>query len=438
MHDHESEAPNGNSGCGGLCRRLGHDCGDPGAGAVRPGWAAWHDRLAAATGLLERWLPAPSAADGSVWRLSLAHGKVREPPSPDREVWTPSAQEAAHSGGYPLVVVDAETDLWRCPSAAEPVALTCETEDEDRDGGQLGDRVAQALSATLDPLGYGLPPRVALLVRHTAGLLVSDAGHDVVRLAVADRPNGEAVDGELHLLFRREKGKTTRLALVPVRPNDAVRHGRPDPACVLAGHRGCAELTEEDHRRAEFRTRIACTTAVLSDFLYLNNNDAMSFGVGVETHGLDLSADPDAADRAFRAWMRGSRLWAGLHEEAYWFERLWEDDGDAPTRLDADGYAALVAAVRDELVQGSLHMSGWTEDAGPVDPDAYLFPWVLRDFFAELADRVCGASGVPRLAYGTGLPFGYFGDYEGNGDDYGFLVLVGPERMAVVTIDARV
>ena len=428
------------SGCDRLRRRIGHECGGPAGENVAPGWSAWGDEVLAAAGLLENWLPRSAGPDGSAWRLAATGWQDGEA---GRSIPDLTVADAARGGCYPRVFAGAGTEGDRYPAAVEP--FLPELEEDERKGAERrnADRVTRALIAFLDPRGEGLPTRARLLVAHVVGLLVHGC-HDVSRVEVAAVPDGERIEGELHLLFRHRAGRTARLAVAPALPDTGQGLGRPDPACVLAGHDGCAPLTGEDHRRAAFRTRTACTTALLSESLYLNNNDRMTFGVVVEPHRLDLTADPATVDREVLGWLEASGILEDAREMGVCPEGMGEDGEGMPGRLDADGLKDLLAAVHDELVEGSIATSNWVDaDDGhevSTDPEAHLVTWLMRDFFAAMTDRAFGpADDGPRLAYAAGLPFGYFSDeYGSDGDDYGFLVLVGRECAAAVTIDACV
>ena len=61
-------------------------------------------------------------------------------------------------------------------------------------------------------------------------------------------------------------------------------------------------LPAEKYEHAVFRTRVAATTALMSELLPLGNNDRVTFEVTVASHGLDLPADPVASDTTLRAW----------------------------------------------------------------------------------------------------------------------------------------
>ncbi|GCD97023.1 hypothetical protein [Embleya hyalina] len=445
LREHGDPAPD--SGCGASCGRAGHVCDDPGRVIVR-GWSRRMDEVSAAAGLLEHWLPAPSGADGSTWRVSVfrtTSGGASRASDRDRAPIDALA-EVTGVAGYPGVFVDAGAAGRRHPVAVRPLpsavgaAPTVPTHGDER---PIVAGVTRSLVATLDPGGEATNDvRVRLLVAHLAGVLVRDGGHEVLWVDVAHEPGGDPIDGELHLLFRHRDGPITRLAVAPVRTH-AEGRARPDPACVLAGHRGCGSLGEEDHRRAAFRTRTACTTALLAEFLNLNNNEPMTCTVAVEPHGLDLPDDPRADDREVWTRFRASPLWSEIREgtelpyESWEFDHNHHDDG--LFRVDASGLTALVDAVREELVGSHMMSSGHDEARTSADPTGHLLPWLVRDLFAEVTYRVFGAvPEAPRLAYAAGLPFHWFdGEYTEDRQDFGVLVLVGPENVGIVTIDAR-
>ncbi|MGW9597240.1 hypothetical protein ACWHLZ_44055 [Streptomyces chartreusis] len=189
-------------------------------------------------------------------------------------------------------------------------------------------------------------------------------------------------------------------------------------------------MTGEGLQGAIFRTRVACAAGLLGEFLYLTNNDRMTFGVIVERRHLDLPVGPGAANEAFRGWLSTSSLGDRLRDEADCLDE--EERLVAPeSLLDGSALTELLADVEGNTVRGFLDTAGWTDTDGNVDTDDdHLVPWIIRDFVDQWTTRVLGGTDrMPLLAYAVGLPMSGCNDGDDASDmNYGMHVLVGRER----------
>ncbi|MEU8357158.1 hypothetical protein AB0C27_14180 [Nonomuraea sp. NPDC048882] len=127
--------------------------------------------------------------------------------------------------------------------------------------------VIEALTETLETGSVPFERRARMLAGYLAGELTERACEHPLRVHVAAEPGGTPLDDELHLLVRDHDGETCRLSVAPA---TTVPPAGPDE-------------------------RIAWVTTLLSEFLWMSNNDAVRFEVSVEPHG-----DTDAASRTWR------------------------------------------------------------------------------------------------------------------------------------------
>ncbi|MFF5263866.1 hypothetical protein ACFY4C_33490 [Actinomadura viridis] len=351
----------------------------------------WDGALPAAAHLLAEWLPREPGGSGPAWRLETATGRTHAEP------WgsAPGLDEVAAAGGFPGVFGG------RHPVAVEPLVFEEGREHFPAQRASIGrpdDAAGQVLGLLTRTLGEGAAQgRVLPLLRFLAGELTAWPDCDeLVRIQVAVQPGGPPLDGELHLLARGFQGETRRLSVAPA-----------------------AVPPEPGPRDAE--TRLRCVETLLSEFLWVNNNNTVDFHTVIEPHGLTLDlADPDAADAAFRAGWKGSGSWElptadGPGGE---LERLRDDEF-------ADVLAESERAVVEMALASMFLEEGEWED--PEIPGDHLPAWLLRELVGIVTERVAGGAGMP-LVYAAGLPFAW--DLEG-----ACLVLAGPERTAVIDID---
>lgn len=194
-----------------------------------------------------------------------------------------------------------------------------------------------------------------------AGVLTEWACEHLLRIHVAAEPGGARLDDELHLLVRDHDGKACRLSVAPSAAVPPV--GEP----------------------AGLDARITWDTTLLSEFLWVNNNNEVGFEVTVEPHGLVLDANVDA-DAAFRSW-KGFK------------------DGDF--RL-LDGVTLATVLAETEQAAANMALSVClSEDDNSDDPqppaDQLVIP-VLRDLIDTLTNRVADGDEKLLLAYSSGWP----------------------------------
>ncbi|MFE0191579.1 hypothetical protein [Streptomyces sp. NPDC058989] len=225
----------------------------------------------------------------------------------------------------------------------------------------------------------------------------------------------------------RSDTRTTRLALA-LAPDAADRALTPDasePALgpVAPDSSDVSDVSEH---------RIACTTTLLSEFLRINNTDAVTFEVTFGTHDIDLNvADPDAA---FRAGWAGDEHWL-IAEEG-------DDETDGETGDESDDVfrsldsatlrAALIESERNMVAVARSQTLVWEFDSTtPEIPGDELVSWLARDLVETLVTEATGAPGIPPvLAYAKNVPLESV--LYGEGD--ACLLLVGAERTALVHI----
>ncbi|MGO4753418.1 hypothetical protein AB4212_33235 [Streptomyces sp. 2MCAF27] len=348
------------------------------------------DPLEAVEHLFALWLPHR--------RLALVGGEA--PPSYEEE-WTaaPSLAEVSDYGAFPATFDG--PDGQRHPVAVERFDI--EDPDETSSGPLhaswgLPDEGAEHtfgfISAFLtDGTESG---RGRALAGYLAGLLAAD-GTDLLRITVAAEPDGPALDDELHLLVRSHD-RTTRLALADAE----------------------ADIADDD--TPEYR--IACVTSLLSEFLQINNTDAVTFEVTFGTHDVDLNvADPDAA---FRAGWSGEDGWLIAEE----------DDAESDDVLWPLATAALKAALTESeqnmVAAARAQTLVWEFDSTtPEIPGDELVSWLARDLLETILTKITGAPGTPpALAYAKNFPL----DSVLSGEGDSCLLLVGPQRTALVHI----
>ncbi|MFE1774245.1 hypothetical protein [Streptomyces sp. NPDC059008] len=389
--------------------------------------------------LFARWLPQ--------WRLAVVGGDA--PPSYEEE-WTaaaaPSLAEVSDYGAFPLTF--AGLDGRRHPVAVERYDI--EDPDATSDGplhaswGLPDDGAEEAFTFLVEALESGpggLDRRGRALAGYLAGYLAAD-GTDLLRITAAAEPGGPALDDELHMMVRSDT-KTTRLALA-LAPDAADRALAPDasepaPGPVAPDSSDVSDVSEH---------RIACTTTLLSEFLRINNTDAVTFEVTFGTYDIDLNvADPDAA---FRAGWAGDEHWliaeegddesagetgdesAGETGDEIGGETDDESDDVLRSLDSATLRAALIESERNMVAVARSQTLVWEFDSTtPEIPGDELVSWLARDLVETLVTETTGAPGIPPvLAYAKNVPLESV--LYGEGD--ACLLLVGAERTALVHI----
>ncbi|WP_432587832.1 hypothetical protein ABVG11_21270 [Streptomyces sp. HD1123-B1] len=348
--------------------------------------------------LFALWLPG--------WRLAFVGGEA--PPRYEEE-WAaaPSLAEVSEYGSFPLTFPG--PDGRRHPVAVERFDIRADIQGGDETSASplhaswgLPDTGAeQAFASLMEAMESGpdgLDRRGRALAGYLAGYLSAD-GTDLLRITVAAEPGGPALDDELHLLVRSGT-RTTRLALdlAPVAPdtNDVPEY------------------------------RIGCVTTLLSEFLRINNTDAVTFAVTLGTHDVDLNvADPDAAFRA---------SWAG---DDHWLIAEEGDDGTDDVLWAVDPASLKAALTESELNMVAVARAQtlvWEFDSTtPEIPGDELVSWLARDLLETIVTETTGASGIPPvLAYAKNFPL----EAVMCGEEDACLLLVGAERTARVHISA--
>ncbi|MGP3975775.1 hypothetical protein ACTWQF_17550 [Streptomyces sp. 8N114] len=342
--------------------------------------------------LFALWLPR--------WRLAVVGGEA--PPSYEEE-WTaaPSLAKVSDYGVFPSTFTDPEGR--RHPVGVERFDI----HDPDETSVSplhaswgLPDAGAEQpfalLIEALESGPEGLDQRGRALAGYLSGYLAAD-GTDLLRITVSAEPGGPALDDELHLLVRSGK-RTRRLALAPA-----------------------AVAPEADDAPAY---RIACVTTLLSEFLQINNTDAVTFEVAFGTHDIDLNvADPDAA---FRAGWTGDEHWLIAEEgDDDTDDVLWALDADSLKAVLTESELNMVAAARAQTLV-------WEFDSTtPEIPGDELVSWLARDLLETLVTETTGASGIPPLlAYAKNFPL----ESVLYGEADSCLLLVGPQRTALIYI----
>ncbi|MEU7860125.1 hypothetical protein [Nonomuraea sp. NPDC049141] len=331
--------------------------------------------------LLEQWLPPDSRTGVPAWRVQIISGSA---PRVFDEDWesSPPLTEVSEYGRFPETFGAAGD---RFPVEAELLEFEegldyfCGQRASAGRPDEAAAYVIEALTETLEAGPGPLDRRVRPLVGFLAGVLTQWACEHLLRIHVAAEPGGDRLDDELHLLVRDHDGKACRLS---VAPGTTVPASGPD-------------------------MRITWDTTLLSEFLWMNNNNAVGFEVTVEPHGLVLDT---SADATFRTW-----------------KRFKDDDFRL---LDGAALATVLAETEQAAADMALAVCLSEDDSwdDPQPPADQLVIPVLRDLIDTLTKRVAGDDGTPLLAYSSGWPL----EFRGEGAQ---LVLVGPELVAVIDVD---
>ncbi|MGK5550962.1 hypothetical protein ACSNOI_05050 [Actinomadura kijaniata] len=315
-----------------------------------------NDPLSAAAWLLERWLPGV--------RAEIVRGEAPRVLDEDWAETPPSPERVARYGAFPEdrhpVAVE------RFPIGKEDLMFGAQ-----RAGAGFPDESAEQASGFLTPvLEAAGPPdrRTRALAVFVVGMMVED-NEDLLRVAVVAEPGGPVLRDEVHLLVRAWQGHTARLAL---------SLGEPAPD--------------------DLGTRVSCLTTLLSEFLYMNNNNQVDFEVGFWEPGEPVEIDWEFAETE-------------EEEERGFLRKLSPDELDSALTGSEQAMIELAWAVA-------------VGDASLGDPDDLLVRWLFRDLIGTLRAAV----GPPVDAHGAGLPL----ELAGEG---ACLVLAGSERTAVVEID---
>ncbi|MBT2232152.1 hypothetical protein [Nonomuraea sp. NEAU-A123] len=335
--------------------------------------------------LLEQWLPPDSRTDVSAWRVQVIGGSA---PRVFDEDWEspPPLTKITEYGLFPETF---GADGNRFPIEAELMEFEegldyyCGQRASAGRPDEIAAYVIEALTETLEAGSGPLDRRVRPLVGFLAGVLTEWACEHLLRIHVAAEPGGARLDDELHLLIRDHDGKACRLS---VAPSTAV-----PPVDEPAG----------------LDTRITWDRTLLSEFLWMNNNNPVGFEVTVEPHGLVLDTSADAT----------FRTWKGFKDDDF--------------RL-LDGVALATVLAETEQAAANMALSVClSEDDSSDDPqppvDQLVIP-VLRDLIDTVTKRVSDSDEKPLLVFSSGWPL----EFRGEGAQ---LVLVGPEKVGVIDVD---
>jgi hypothetical protein len=336
--------------------------------------------LVAAVWLLAMW--SPEQAPG--WASTLVSGRTK--PRQDQQ-WPepPPLPEIADASDLP--VVTGATVLTSRVSTGpgqpyEPARIDEDVADE------LVTLVSELVTVR-DQRGEAL---VRFLTDHLAGPY-----SDVLRLiARAERPNGPSRPDSLHLLHRDTWGSTLHVSL-----NPAPKIQQPP---VIAS----------DGPEATLRTQIACIMTLLSDLLWVNNNNPVTFRFRI-----------GRLDQGDRDPIAAARWWAEHREDAE------EHDEEEFRPISAtDLRAGLRNQVRmhlNELLDGE-----WSGiDEFPEMPADHLATFLIDD----LIDLVLARMGDDtRIACAGFLPVTWPPEVEDD-DLQTTVMLVAGDEVAVLEVD---
>lgn len=174
----------------------------------------------------------------------------------------------------------------------------------------------------------------------------------------------------------------------------------------------------------------------LGELQPLNNNDCARFAALVVPHGLDLAArSGDEADAAVRGLLDRSRWWSDEETSWPWPENWWVSFTGEPSpqlhRLDPDGLKTLVDGVDSWMSESWLLLNQYEPEPAAGLP---RLRELLRDLLRAYREWVLDSQDAePVLAYHHRLPFA-----DDDEELYGYLVLVGEQRLGILLIDYSV
>jgi hypothetical protein len=174
----------------------------------------------------------------------------------------------------------------------------------------------------------------------------------------------------------------------------------------------------------------------LGELQPLNNNDCARFAAVVVPHGLDLAArSGDQADAAVRDLLNQARWWSEDESRWAWPKNWWvsltQEASPDLHRLDPDGLIALVDGFDSWMSESWLLMNQDDPEQAAQLPRLQA---LLRDLLRTYREWVLGRPDAgPILAYHHRLPFD-----DDDEELYGYLVLVGGQRLGILLIDYSV
>ncbi len=330
------------------------------------------------------WLLASWAADGPNWRTTYFTGTAADR---DAQPWPqpPPLAEIARIAGFPEsgpgqpVAATVLTSLVQ-PEPGRPWGAT-------RPRAEVVAQVVGELTARIGPES----PRAVRLLTYLAQELVGKYD-DVLLVSTGD--------DDLHLVQRYYRGPTLRLTV-------ASTPGRPP-------------TIPADDPDAALRTRLACIMTLLSEMLWVNNNNPVTFRAWLGPAG-----DDDPQILAAQHWQATREEETDEPDEAPQFRVLTVEELRAVLHHVArGGLTELFDTMGDD--------GGW-----PELPADHLASFLCADLVDLLLAHATGPDGPPRIV-GTGyLPVTWPGD-DDSADEYdeiGTVLILGSAGTAVLDID---
>jgi hypothetical protein len=329
--------------------------------------------LVAAVWLLAMW----SSQQAPGWASTMVAGRTT---SRDDRQWPEPP---------PLPEIADASDLSNVTAATSLTSRASSGPDED---------VAAELVTLISNVVPANDERGQALVRFLAGQL-ADRFSNVLRLSVdAKDANAPSSPEPLHLLHRHIRGDTLRLSLYPAahveQPPDLATDG-PDAA---------------------LRTRIACIATLLSDMLWVNNNNPVTFRFRI---GRLDQADGDLV-------AAGARWWARNREDA----DEYDEEEFRPISA-TDLRAALHYEVRLSLLE--LLTGEWSGmDQWPPAPAGHLATFLVDDLVDVILIRMGPGAQIASAGY---LPVTWPPDDLDEDEPLTTVLLVGGDEVAVLEVD---
>jgi hypothetical protein len=174
----------------------------------------------------------------------------------------------------------------------------------------------------------------------------------------------------------------------------------------------------------------------LGELQPLNNNDCARFAAIVVPHGLDLAArSAGEADAAVRELLEQARWWFEDESCWAWPKNWWANFTQGPSpelhRLDPQELTALMDGLDSWMSECWLLMN---QDDPQEAAQLPRLQALLRDLLGAYRQWVLdGQDAIPMLAYHHRLPFD-----DDDEELYGYLILVGEQRLGILHIDYSV
>lgn len=328
----------------------------------RPSNPQWS--LVAGLWLLAAWTPESTPG----WAPTLVFNKTEDCRA---ESWPAPLEKLAAIAELPQI------------TGAVPYASTVSEDDHATPDEELVSLIAGAVHAD--------DARRMSLVRHLAN---EAAGPyvDLVRLTTTDD------DPALHLLQRRSDGTTVRITLGPAATVQ-------EPPVIA-----------DDGADGAFRTRIACLSTLLSDLLWVNNNNPVDFRFHIGTRPEPDTSDEDRLAAAARWWSNA---------EGYANEQTFQPITFAELRTSLHNHA------RGGLID--LYDGSWSGiEEMPEIPAGHVVTHLVDDLVDVIEDRLGGAL----VAVKGYLPIAWPPDEaEDEFEEYTHVLFVRGNEVGVLEID---